>query len=283
MTGAASPSVTHPPRNLATVSFPLPSTLTPSKLGRFVNCPLAFRYSYIEHLPEPASIYQLRGTLVHVVLQQLFAEVTPCERTPERARAILEAAWPAFRSDDEFLALELDEAATASFLREIHSLLARYFALEDPTQVRPVGVELDLHAEVDGIDLHGIIDRLDHLPDGRFVLVDYKTGRSPRAERSRSRLTGVQFYALLCERVLGVRPSEVRLMYLGDQVVVVDEPTDQSMRGLRQRATAVWAAIERACATEDFRPNPSPLCKTCAFRGTCPAVAAESNLVGAAR
>ena len=50
------------------MSLPLPSTLTPSKLGKFVSCPLAFRYSYIEHLPEPSSIYQIRGTLLHKAL-----------------------------------------------------------------------------------------------------------------------------------------------------------------------------------------------------------------------
>ena len=79
------------------------------------------------------------------------------------------------------------------------------------------------------------------------------------------------FYAFLCEQTLGIRPSEVRLMYLKDQVVVVDSPTDQSMRGLTQRASAVWSAIERACDREDFRPNPTPLCKSCAFQTLCPA------------
>jgi putative RecB family exonuclease len=59
-------------------------------------------------------------------------------------------------------------------------------------------------------------------------------------------------------------------MYLKDQVVIVDTPTDQTMRGLRHRAVAVWAAIERGCATESFKPNRSALCKTCAFQAYCP-------------
>ena len=60
-------------------------------------------------------------------------------------------------------------------------------------------------------------------------------------------------------------------MYLRDQVVLVERPNEQSMRGLRQRARAVWAAIERACSEEDFRPSPSPLCRHCAFQPACPA------------
>jgi putative RecB family exonuclease len=60
-------------------------------------------------------------------------------------------------------------------------------------------------------------------------------------------------------------------MYLGDQVVVVESPTDQSLRGLHLRANAVWGAIERACDSGDFRPSPSPLCKSCFYQDMCPA------------
>jgi putative RecB family exonuclease len=264
------------------MAFPLPSTLTPSKLGRFVSCPLSFRYSYIDHLPEPPTTYQLRGTLVHRALQHLYADSNGGERTIEVAQTALDEAFEEVGLAEEIAGLGLDEKAAAAFYSESRRLLDRYFTLEDPVGVNAVGIELDLRAPLGNIELRGIIDRIDRLPDGRFVLVDYKTGRSPRPENSRGRLVGVQFYAYLCEAVFGVRPDEVRLMYLGDQVVVVDVPTDQSMRGLRQRATAVWAAIERACAEEDFRPSPSPLCKFCAFRANCPAFAETGCAVVAA-
>ena len=259
--------------------YELPSTLTPSKLQRFVSCPLAFRLSYLDRRPEPPTVDQLRGTLVHRALQVLYASGPAAGRRPERARTALEEAFeePALRG--ELDQLGLDEAALARLGREAAALVEKYFALEDPTRVHPIGLELDLRARVDGIELRGIIDRLDRLEDGNMVVVDYKTGRAPRPEQSRARLGGVHFYAYLCEQLLGRRPSEVRLLYLRDQVVVVESPTDQSMRGLRQRATAVWTAITRACATGDFRPNPSPLCRSCAFRSSCPA--APATCVGA--
>ena len=59
-------------------------------------------------------------------------------------------------------------------------------------------------------------------------------------------------------------------MYLRDRVVVAAEPSDQAMRGLRQRTGAVWAAIERACERDTFLPNPSGLCSWCSFRELCP-------------
>ncbi|MDQ1372768.1 MAG: putative RecB family exonuclease, partial [Actinomycetota bacterium] len=37
------------------------------------------------------------------------------------------------------------------------------------------------------------------------------------------------------------------------------------------RTQAIWAAIERACENDDFRPRPSRLCDYCSFREWCPA------------
>lgn len=247
-----------------------PATLTPSKMSRFMSCPLAFRLSYLDRLPEPPTIDQVRGTLVHRALQLLFSSGAAASRSTARALEALEATLLEPEAQADVAALGLDEAARERLRHQASTLLERYFGIEDPTDVHAIGLELDVRATVGGVELRGIIDRLDRLEDGSVVVVDYKTGRAPRPDRSRARLTGVHFYAFVCEQLLGVRPSEVRVMYLKDQVVVVESPTEQSMRGLRQRAMAIWSAIERSCATGDFRPNPSPLCNYCAFHAHCP-------------
>jgi putative RecB family exonuclease len=53
--------------------------------------------------------------------------------------------------------------------------------------------------------------------------------------------------------------------------VITAEPSEQVLRGQRQKALAVWSAIERACEAEDFRPKTSPLCNYCRFQTFCPA------------
>ena len=52
------------------------------------------------------------------------------------------------------------EAAEATFLAEADRLVRRYFEVEDPSAVHPVGLELKLEAQVDDIRVRGIIDRL---------------------------------------------------------------------------------------------------------------------------
>ena len=118
--------------------------------------------------------------------------------------------------------------------------------------------------------LRGIIDRLDLAPDGGLVVVDYKTGRAPSERFERGSMGGVQTYALLCESVLGRAPAEVRLLYLRQPVAISAVPSEQTIRGQRKRAVAVWSAIERACDAEDFRPERRPAVQLLPLQGVLP-------------
>jgi putative RecB family exonuclease len=264
------------------MALPVPRSLSPSKVTSFKDCALAFRFSVIDRLPEPPSPHMVKGTLVHSALEGLFWEHERGARTPGAAQASLARAWTALQDDPEFTALALTAAEGRVFLAEAEELVANYFRLEDPDAIDTVGVELLLEAEVGGLTLRGIIDRLDVTPEGGFIVIDYKTGRTPSEMQEHSRLGGVQFYALLCEQVLGRRPVSVRLLYLKDPVVIESDPSEQALRGLRQRTSAVWSAIERACADEDFRPKPSGLCTWCSFQEYCPAFGGDPTLALAA-
>src|SRR6185437_10671649 len=237
--------LSDPRRILQGMALDLPRTLTPSKVTAFTNCPLAFRYSVIERRPEPPSPHAVKGTLVHAALEGLFWHHVPPGRTPAAARFELERAWKALGSDPEFVALALTDEATADFLVDARGLLDNYFRLEDPNAVHTIGVELGVELEQDGMRLRGIIDRLDIGPGGALTVVDYKTGRAPSERFEHGKMAGVQTYALLCERLLGRAPAEVRLLHLRDPVAISAVPTAQTIRGQRVRTSAVWGAIER--------------------------------------
>jgi len=264
------------------MALTLPRSLSPSKLAAFKDCPLAFRFAAIDKLPEAPSPATLKGTLVHGALERLFWNHGRGERSRQAAHRALAEAWEVLQEDAELAALDLDDAGRQAFVADAATLVDGYLRLEDPDAVDAVGVELTLEAEVGGLFLRGIVDRLDVTPDGEFVVVDYKTGRVPSVLQEQQRLGGVQFYALLCEQVLGRRPSKVRLMYLREPVIIEAAPSDQALRGTRLRTAAVWHAIERACELEDFRPRPSALCNWCSFKEYCPAYGGDPALAGTA-
>ena len=274
--------MSQPRPTLGPMSLPLPSSLSPSKVSSFKDCALAFRFSAIDRLPEPPSPAASKGTLVHRALERLFWHVPGPARTEAAGLAQLELAWAELATHPDFTGLGLDADAESEMRADAATLVHNYFALEDPTAVRVIGVELYLEARLGSLRLRGIIDRLELDADGELVVTDYKTGKAPGESHESSRLGGVQFYAWLCEQVLGRRPARVQLLHLREPVAIVSVPTTQSVRGMEGRTSAVWAAVERACATEDFRPRPSRLCDYCSFKAFCPAFGGDPALARAA-
>jgi putative RecB family exonuclease len=251
------------------MALKMPKSLSPTKVSAFTDCALAFRFSAIDRVPEPPSEVMTRGTLVHAALERLFA--LPAEaRTLPAALTALDEAFEELRHHRDYTELHLDDEAAAEFLDESEQLVRRYFELEDPTTITPIGIELRLETPLDSLLLRGIIDRLELDEQGRLVVTDYKTGSAPRHNYEQAKLGGVHFYAFLCEQLFGERPAKVQLLYLKDPVAITTVPTEQSVRALERKVRAVWSAIERACDRDNFQPRPSRLCDWCAFKAYCP-------------
>src|SRR6478672_963475 len=85
--------------------LPMPRSLSPSSMSTFTSCPLAFRFSYIERLPEPPSAPASKGTLVHLALQHLMWRPA-AERTIEYALLDLARAREELAADAEFAELQ---------------------------------------------------------------------------------------------------------------------------------------------------------------------------------
>jgi putative RecB family exonuclease len=257
-------------------TFPVPTSLSPSRVSSFTSCPMQFRFSSIEKLPEAPGPATTRGSIVHRALELLFVRPN-ADRTPEALGHDMVTALDEYRTHPDYVGLRLDTAAAEQFDRDCHALIDKYFAMEDPTTVRDIGLELWMEAEVGALTLRGIIDRLELDAHGELVVTDYKTGRAPSGNYEQKSLAGVHFYSFLCEAVFGKRPSKIRLMYLSSGETIETVPSAQSVKFITTRTTAVWSAVERACTTGDFRPRQSKLCDYCSFQQWCPAFGGDPS------
>lgn len=249
-------------------AYPVPTTLSPSRIESFLSCPLAFRFVNVQKLPDPPTIATTKGSLVHRALEVFFGDEG--DRSAGHLHHSVDTAIAEYSSHPDLLDLGLSGTALADFLDDCRRLAVGYLEMEDPSSVRTVGLEMRIEAPVGPITLRGIIDRLERDHAGGLVVTDYKTGRAPAPGRERKSLGGVQLYAILCERTLGERPASVRLMYLRSGQTVSFTPTDQSTRFMENRVTAVHRAIEQACDSGVFRPQRSGLCSYCAYQRWCP-------------
>jgi putative RecB family exonuclease len=245
-------------------------TLSPSRASDFKVCPQLFKYRAIDRLPEPATVYQARGTAAHLALERLYDLPGP-HRTPEALSRLFRAAWTELRGSEEFSHLfdSIDEERRWGI--ESLTLLLNYFALEDPRSINPLDRELDMLQDLEGITIRGILDRIDEHPNGDLVITDYKSGRAPPERYALPAFFALKIYALLIRRQLGRTPVEVRLLYLNGPTLYRLAVDDRQLDGMDRQLRALWTAIDRAIERGHFPPRPGRLCEWCSFKGICPA------------
>ena len=247
--------------------------LSPSRAADFKQCPLLYRFRATDRLPEPSSAAQLRGSVVHAALEQLYA-LPAADRVPETATALVAPAWDRLLAEQPSLASDIEPGIRAELLEQARTLLSGYYRLEDPTRFDPQSCEQRVEVELaDGTLLRGFVDRIDVAPTGEMRVVDYKTGKAPPEARALAEFKAMfqmKFYAVALLRSRGVLPTRLRLLYLADQQVLDYTPDLVELERFEKTLMAIWRAIQSAGATGDFRPSPSRLCDWCAHQAHCP-------------
>jgi len=247
--------------------------ISPSRATDFKTCALRYRLRAIDRLPEEPSPAAARGTVVHKVLEDLFALPAP-DRTPARAEEMVEDAWALVCEAEPALAGLFEpgsDSAAAAWLDSCRLVLRRYFDLEDPRALEPAERELYVETLLDSrLLLRGIIDRIDVAADGAIRLVDYKTARSPAPGFEARALFQMRFYALVIWRSRGVLPTVLRLIYLGDGTTVSYAPDEADLRATERQLEALWRAIALAHETGEWLPSRGGHCAWCSFQAWCP-------------
>lgn len=248
--------------------------LSPSRAADFKQCPLLYRFRAIDRLPEVSSPAQLRGSVVHVALERLYA-LPAAQRGPDTARSLVEPACDELIAREPELIADLEPEQRSQLLDQARALLSGYYRLEDPTRFDPQGCEQRVEVELaDGTLLRGFIDRIDVAASGDLRVVDYKTGRAPSdtwAGAELQALFQMKFYAVALLRSRGVLPARLRLIYLADGQVLDYTPDRDELLRFEKTLMAIWRAIQSAGQTGDFPPHTSRMCAWCPHQQRCPA------------
>ncbi|MCV7174519.1 RecB family exonuclease [Mycolicibacterium sphagni] len=248
--------------------------LSPSRAADFKQCPLLYRFRAVDRLPEAPSTAQLRGSVVHAALEQLYG-MPAADRGPETALSLVDQAWERVLGEHPDFAEGFTDQQRGQLLTEARALLTGYYRLEDPTKFDPQSCEQRIEVELaDGTLLRGYIDRIDVAGTGELRVVDYKTGKAPPAARALAEfkaLFQMKFYAVALLRSRDVLATRLRLIYLADGQLLDYTPELDELLRFEKTLMAIWRAIQSAGATGDFRPNPSRLCSWCSHQSLCPA------------
>ncbi len=137
----------------------------PSAIETFQRCPLRWVLSAVGAEASPDT-KQTVGTAVHAVAQQV-AEGLPAADAPAALAAELDQ-------------LDLGPGWSDQRQRQTaQDMLGRFLAWHAADGRELVGVEIEFDATVGRASIRGKVDRLERDADGRLVVVDLKTGKTP--------------------------------------------------------------------------------------------------------
>jgi putative RecB family exonuclease len=260
-------------------------SLSPSRISDFQQCPQLYKYRAIEKLPERPGIDAFRGSIVHLILEDLY-KIDKEQRLFDWAtKDIHTYIHKSLEEDINYYcaidtsidfpisqSIQFDKEKIDNLTAEIKLLLANYFQLEDPTRIEPKSTEeLIEHSLTEDVHLKGYVDRIDISPQGWIRINDYKTGKSPKESFESKVLFQLKFYALVIFKKTGMLAKQLRLLYLKDSNILSYEPTHTDIQITEQKVMSIAQEIKTSIAQDIFLPKTSKLCDYCYFKNICPA------------
>lgn len=244
-----------------------------SRLSTFEQCPLKFKFRYIDKLePEiKQSIEGFLGNRVHDTLEFIYTE--SCKGRITELDEIIEFYIQSWNREysNEIKVIKQELTAEHYFEKGIKFLID-YFTENYPFKDNTIAVEkqiiIDLDPENPGkYKIQGYIDRLVHNKDSNiFEIHDYKTGQIKTQEE-------VDKDRQLALYSIGIREyfpeaEEVHLIwhFLDFNKKMNSTRTNEQLEQLKQEIIMLINKIE---TTNEFLACPSTLCRWCEFRGYC--------------
>lgn len=244
-----------------------------SKLNTFENCPLKFRYQYIDKLISEVgkSIEAFLGSMVHETLEWLYKQVK-MNKVPETEEVlkIYEGLWK--KNFDEESIFFVNDFTNEDFFELGKKFLVDYYKRYHPFKENTIATEKRILINLDKkgkYKLQGYVDRLVYnKKEGAYEIHDYKTGSHLKTTKD-----------LEIDKQLGLYSLGIKEMYPdADRVCLIwhflafdkefcSERTEEQLEALKEQTIELIKKIE---STKEFSPKTSRLCGWCEFKTICP-------------
>jgi putative RecB family exonuclease len=256
----------------------------PTQLQTYQQCPRKYFYSRDKDIRAKyakASPAMHLGNAVHDALQAFFdiGKVPMADRTYDRLCGLFREAW-AGRGIFARNLYKQTEAREQAFAKDRESekawgekglnILYRFFQTADVKAVPLTAEQFHETLLAEDVVLGGKIDRIDRLPDGRLVVLDYKTGKPPMKKDPESLARDdiqLAAYAVLVTKKFRGKVARCDYLFLDHELRLGYEPTDDL---LATKEAEITALCRKILGDETWEPTPNNLCPWCEYKTICP-------------
>ncbi len=247
------------------------STFSHSKLGSFEQCPLKYKFQYIDKLETEVedTVECFMGSLVHQTLEKLHKDLKFQKlNTLKELLDFYNSEWK--KNWNDSIVIVKEQYDQENYRKMGDKYITDYYNRYSPfNQTKTIGLEtqnmLDLGEDY---KFHVRIDRLSEAEDGVYEIHDYKTNNSLPIQGKLDSDRQLAMYSLW---VLENYPDakKVRLIwhFLAFDKEMSSERTPSQLEELRKEVIELIKKVEKE---KDFKANVSALCDWCEFQPECP-------------
>lgn len=249
------------------------SAFSISRIGTYENCPLQYKYAYIDRIKVEAedTVETFLGSRVHESLEKLYRDrqyekLLSLEELLSYYNRIWEEKWK-----NSVIIVKNDY--TQDHYRKVgERQLKDYYKRHAPfDEGRILGLETKRFLTLDEqgkYSFHIRIDRLMYKGNGLYEVHDYKTGSFLMDQETLDKDRQLALYSLwVKEQFKDFKRARLVWHFLNFDKEMESFRTDKELEDLRQEILEEIKEIE---AAEEFPPRVSDLCSWCLYKPICP-------------
>lgn len=263
------------------------SKYSSSQVQTYIQCPLKYRYHYVDKIPAPEfseTADTLLWSLVHETLEKLYDDVNlskiPSKQDlktfyynlrEQKERETKENWWEIQVINKEFTLQDY------KYRWELY--LNQYYDKHSPfSDIKVINTEMNISFKLDDdINFQWFIDRLDKVWD-TFIISDYKTNKKLPTEEKDNYIEQLTLYGIWIKQQYAkyFKEMKARLYFLHFDIEDERELTDDKMERIRQKYISLIKEIENKKSKyalwdkRCFESKQSQLCQWCDYFSICP-------------
>ena len=243
-----------------------------SKLSTFEQCPLKFKFRYIDKIkPEiEQSIEGFLGNKVHEVLEWIYKQVGE-GRTPKLDEVVQDFIERWNKGINPKIKIVKKQFSIEYYFNKGINFLINYFTKHAPFKDNTIALEKRIVFNLDKegtYKLQGYIDRVVHHTDTNiFEIHDYKTGGFLKSQEELDKDRQLALYSLGIRELFN-EATDVHLIwhFLAFNKQMTSKRTLEELEELKQQTIELIKKIE---STKEFNKNKGVLCDWCEFQENC--------------